>query len=933
MRNPFMTLTDWSVHRPKQALTVVLLAMFVLASGGMHLEFDNSEDGFFPDDPSVDLLNEVESEYRANIDFIRVINEIDEGDLFASETWARLATIEAMMLNDTQFAPHHYPLFGTQANNGPAGHAMQWLALQDAYTADAWLGQLQGAVVGVLTADDDNLTAALTNLSEAALLVPAVEPVTAERLHAWEVGEPATWLPRLDNGTNLSNDLGAIMGQLEGVSTGRTPAQVGQIMAVTGPLQGQLGPLMGLQSVDFKGAILSSLPTDDAEDPWNSDGPVLVTLAVSSEPVDYGYDIIGDVQADLAVWAEALQVDLAEATGDTTLRTFSFAQFAENSNATIGKEIGILTSAALVLLGVILWFNFRSLRDTAYVLVLTVVAIAATYGLSGWLQFAGVDMTFNAAMNSIPVLLLAIGVDYGLHVVLRIREELKEEETRNPQGRLTLRDFDRASRQRAVRQGTTLTSIALLIAITTDVVGFLSFRLSSLAFLQVFGTVIAIGLLLIYLLSISALPALMLMVPNKRLPLAKASKVTVGPLSAKLGGLSQRPALVGVLAVALLIPMIGGFQQLDVAFEQRDQLDDSVPVVQDFLLISDGFGTSRSPLYVVLDGEVVSPEGREAWQLAATMLSARDDVSGVPNGVWDVLEQARLQDEVLDGMMLGIESGDAQAWDELLSWSLENTTGVEATKSLLARDGEQTVLSFQADTLDWASTVDLAESIEAALADLEDEIGDGFTLRLSGRSLINAQTTSDVASASVQSTAIVAVVILFMLVGIHSARNNSLSEGVQRGFVSWVPLMMVVVWVYGLMGYTGYNINSQTVTIGALSLGLGVDYAVHFTTRLEEEAEHAPFALPQEWVARSTATTGRAMAGAALTTAGGFAVLNLSALLPLRLFGQAFVVAITLALLSSLLILPALYSPFLKRTAAAAAAKGDHGHTAHGESE
>jgi predicted RND superfamily exporter protein len=178
------------------------------------------------------------------------------------------------------------------------------------------------------------------------------------------------------------------------------------------------------------------------------------------------------------------------------------------------------------------------------------------------------------------------------------------------------------------------------------------------------------------------------------------------------------------------------------------------------------------------------------------------------------------------------------------------------------------------------------------------------------------------------------VVILFMLVGIHSARNQSLSEGVQRGFVSWVPLMMVVVWVYGLMGYTGYNINSQTVTIGALSLGLGVDYAVHFTTRLEEEAEHAPFALPEEWVARSTATTGRAMAGAALTTAGGFAVLNLSALLPLRLFGQAFVVAITLALLSSLLILPALYSPFLKRTAAAAAASsGQSPIPAHGENE
>ena len=236
--------------------------------------------------------------------------------------------------------------------------------------------------------------------------------------------------------------------------------------------------------------------------------------------------------------------------------------------------------------------------------------------------------------------------------------------------------------------------------------------------------------------------------------------------------------------------MIGGFQQLDVAFEQRDQLDDSVPVVQDFLLISDEFGTSRSPLYVVLDGDVMSDEGREAWTLAASMLTQRDDVSGVPNGVWDVLEQARLQDADLDALLTGTENGYQQAWDDLLAWSLDNATGIETTKSLLARDGEQTVLSFQADTLDWAATVDLAESIEAALADLEGDIGEEFTLRLSGRSLINAQTTSDVASASVQSTAIVAVVILFMLIGIHTTRNgNDLKEGLQRGVVSWICLL------------------------------------------------------------------------------------------------------------------------------------------------
>ena len=133
-------------------------------------------------------------------------------------------------------------------------------------------------------------------------------------------------------------------------------------------------------------------------------------------------------------------------------------------------------------------------------------------------------MTFNAAMNSIPVLLLAIGVDYGLHVVARIREEYRDGA---PPDAETVRDLDLELRRRAVRHGAIMTSVALAIAIFTDVIGFLSFRLSSLVFLQVFGTVIAIGLLMIYLLSISALPALMLTLPPKRMALEKAVKTAL----------------------------------------------------------------------------------------------------------------------------------------------------------------------------------------------------------------------------------------------------------------------------------------------------------------------------------------------------------------------------------------------------------------------
>ena len=124
-------------------------------------------------------------------------------------------------------------------------------------------------------------------------------------------------------------------------------------------------------------------------------------------------------------------------------------------------------------------------------------------------------------MNSIPILLLAIGVDYGLHVVLRYREELVKEDK---EGKATMADFSSEARARALKTGTVLTS-ALVVAIFTDMVGFLSFRLSAQNFLVVFGTVIAIGLFFIYLLSVTALPALLTILKPQRLALERSVKV------------------------------------------------------------------------------------------------------------------------------------------------------------------------------------------------------------------------------------------------------------------------------------------------------------------------------------------------------------------------------------------------------------------------
>ena len=108
----------------------------------MYLKFDNSEDGFFPDNETVRLLNDIEDEYQASVDFIRVIDIVAENDLQQVDTWNQLAYIEAELLEDEKFLPYQYPLFGTQPNAGMASSVIQWATLQDIENSQIWTTSL-----------------------------------------------------------------------------------------------------------------------------------------------------------------------------------------------------------------------------------------------------------------------------------------------------------------------------------------------------------------------------------------------------------------------------------------------------------------------------------------------------------------------------------------------------------------------------------------------------------------------------------------------------------------------------------------------------------------------------------------------------------------------------------------------------------------------
>jgi uncharacterized protein len=124
------------------------------------------------------------------------------------------------------------------------------------------------------------------------------------------------------------------------------------------------------------------------------------------------------------------------------------------------------------------------------------------------------------------------------------------------------------------------------------------------------------------------------------------------------------------------------------------------------------------------------------------------------------------------------------------------------------------------------------------------------------------------------------------------------------GVITILPVVLIVLWVFGMMSLTGIPFNPVTAMIANIAIGIGVPYTIHITHRYQDDRRKSDSA---EEAIRETAThTGGALAGSAFTTAAGFGILITASLLPFRQLGLVTVYAIVFALLASVLVLPSM---------------------------
>ncbi|MFW2335795.1 efflux RND transporter permease subunit [Ilumatobacter sp.] len=397
---------------------------------------------------------------------------------------------------------------------------------------------------------------------------------------------------------------------------------------------------------------------------------------------------------------------------------------------------------------------------------------------------------------------------------------------------------------------------------------------------------------------------------------------------------------VAILAVLGLV----GASRVGEGFDVRDFFSSDTDLIKGFDKSEQYWGPQGDIDYILIEGDLTSPASLVAIEAAQSRIDGSDaeferDFEGVVEFqnsavtlVREVTQSSSMSAAIADNAGVEITDADADGladtpdqiaaiYDYAISNAIVNDEGVEIftpdqTQTFLyvGDDGQATMVAVSIATItDESIILPARAALEGAAEELQTALAaEGVTARVSGAA-ITTQNTLDAFTGAMLVSLPVAIVLTSLLVFValfFVFRNfgrrmaSILKRSTRYALISMVPILLVVAWVYGFMYLVGYTINVITATIAAIAVGVGVDYATHFTMRFIEEFEHEPSRFPA--LRRAGEGTGGALAISAATSMTGFLVMAMAPMPMFEMFGVLTAVMIFFSVLVSLLVLPSL---------------------------
>jgi len=176
----------------------------------------------------------------------------------------------------------------------------------------------------------------------------------------------------------------------------------------------------------------------------------------------------------------------------------------------------------------------------------------------------------------------------------------------------------------------------------------------------------------------------------------------------------------------------------------------------------------------------------------------------------------------------------------------------------------------------------------------------GVRLRLTGMVIVRAKLLEILVSDAKLTIFFASIIILLVLTGINLLANKSIF----RGMEIFIPLVLSLIWTLGTMGWLNIPLSVVTVGVGAMILGLGVEYSVFYVTRFEEERDKGKDYTTSLKIALNE--VGRAIIGSSTTTIVGFLALLTASLPMLHHLGFTLALGIFYCVVAAIFLNPAL---------------------------
>ncbi|QFU82341.1 efflux RND transporter permease subunit [Natronorubrum aibiense] len=573
-----------------------------------------------------------------------------------------------------------------------------------------------------------------------------------------------------------------------------------------------------------------------------------------------------------------------------------------NENQQLLSDTSIVVfPAAILLILVFLLIAYRDPVDLALGLFALLMTMIWTFGFMG---YAGIP--FSESFVVVFALLLAVGIDFGIHSINRYREE--------------------RSRGVDITDAMTITtgqlSGAFLIATLTTAIGFGANLTSSIGQLRDFGLVSAIGILFTMLIFGIFLPAGKVGTDQLRerfgipmfgtTPLGNEDSIlgrilAIGPRLARIA-----PAVVLISALIFGAGAASYGTGVDTEFsqeaffpnedrlEQYEQLPEPLaPGEYTFMAVLDhqeedfDQGFISSVTVYVDDHDIRSASGirdlDRAHDNPPDALKQDHRRAEADSLVTVMEEQAATNPEFKTTLDQADSNGDGlperdvdQVYDELL----EDGDAEEYVTS----DRSATRLVFQVD-----KDADETEATNAAKEVAADMQMDASA---TGELVVFNAVTDRITSSAITGLVIsLALTAILLMVAYWWLEGRAV-----YGVINLVPVIITVAAIAGSMRYFDIALSAFNAPILSVSIGLGVDYTVHFMHRFVDEFEAGRDA--HDALEVTVRGTGGALTGSMLTTVGGLGVLALALIPLIAEFGILLALSVFYAYAASILILP-----------------------------